>query len=73
MSTIFNKKQIIEYLLLKKEIFSLKKRKLYKTIIPVLKYLKGYYEMKESCFVLFKRADPESTGGSHWGTFPTLS
>ena len=39
--------------------------------MPVLKYLKGYYE-KETCFVLFKKADPESIGGSYWGTFPTL-
>lgn len=41
--------------------------------MSVLKYLKGYYEQKKICFVLFKKADPESMGGSNWGTFPILS
>ena len=59
-------------LLLKREIFSLKNRKLYKITMPVLKYLQGYYETKETPFVLSKKTDPESKGGSYWGTSLTL-
>ena len=40
--------------------------------MPVLKYLQSYYEKKETSFVLSKKTDPESMGGSYWGTFLTL-
>ena len=52
-------------LLLKRETFSLQNRKLHKITMPVLKYLQGYYEKKETSFVLPKKTDPESMGSSY--------
>ena len=68
LSTIFNKKQMTEQLLLMREIFSLKKRKLKNNNVG----LEIFERIWEDLFWVVQKANPEIMGGSYWRIFPTL-